>query len=260
MLNLGIEGRTAIVCGSSLGLGRACATSLARAGVSVVINGRDPDRLRQSAESIAREGRGPVSSVAADVTTREGQDRLFEACPEPDILITNAGGPPFRDFRQLDREAIIEGIRMNMVTPIELIQRAIDGMVERQFGRVVNITSVSVKMPVSGLELSSGARAGLTSFLAGVARDVAHANVTINNLLPGYFDTDRFRAGVSAWAKSQGQEEATVAAARAEQVPAKRIGKPEEFGDSCAFLCSASAGYITGQNLLLDGGLFPSAF
>ncbi len=255
-----IDGRKAIVCGSSLGLGRACAMSLARAGVSVLVNGRDPDRLQKAVEEITKDSGATINSVAADVTTHEGQERLFDACPNPDILVTNAGGPPFRDFRQLDRESILEGLKMNMVTPIELIQKAIDGMVKRGFGRIVNITSISVKMPVSGLDLSSGARAGLTSFLAGVARDVAHANVTINNLLPGYFNTDRFRAGVSAWAKNQGVDEKTVATARAEAVPAKRIGNPEEFGEACAFLCSASAGYITGQNLLIDGGLFPSAF
>ena len=261
MLDLGIAGKSAIICASSLGLGRACATSLARAGVHITINARDESRLEQAANEISAEVDGShVSYVAADVTTAEGQAKLFDACPEPDILITNAGGPPFKNFRELDHEALLDGVRMNMITPIELVQRAIGGMVDRKFGRIVNITSVSVKMPISGLDLSSGARAGLTAFLAGVARDVAASNVAINNLLPGYFDTARFRSGLSAWAQSQGVTEQSVRDARAREVPARRIGDPTEFGNACAFLCSTSAGYLVGQNVLLDGGLFPSAF
>lgn len=261
MLDLGIKGKHAIICGSSLGLGRACAISLARAGVCITINGRNEDQLKLTAAEIAGQVAGAqIKMVAADVTTEQGQAALLAACPEPDILITNAGGPPFKDFRQLDRSAMLEGVKMNMITPIELIQKVVDGMVARQFGRIVNITSVSVKMPISGLDLSSGARAGLTAFLAGVARDVAYANVAINNILPGYFDTARFRGGVTAWAKAQGMTESEVRQAREQQVPARRIGRPEEFGDACAFLCSASASYITGQNLVLDGGLLPSAF
>lgn len=259
-MDLGISGRKAIVCGSSRGLGRAIAGSLARAGCVVVMNGIDAGRLAEQAEALARETGAQVLPVAADVTTREGQDALFAACPEPDILITNAGGPPFKDFREIDREAMLKGVTANMVTPIELIQRSIDGMVERRFGRVVNITSVSVRMPVFGLDLSSGARAGLTAFLAGVSRSVAHANVTINNILPGYFDTDRYRAGIDATAKAQGKSHDAMHAERVATVPARRAGDPAEFGDAAAFLCSARAGYITGQNLLLDGGLFQSAF
>ncbi len=259
-MDLGIAGRTAIVCGSSRGLGRACATSLARAGCRVVVNGLDPQRLEASAAEIARATGAEVIPVAGDVTTREGQDRLFVACRSPDILITNAGGPPFKDFRELDREAILDGVTANMVTPIELIQRSVDGMVQREFGRIVNITSVTVRMPVLGLDLSSGARAGLTAFLAGVSRSVAHANVTINNLLPGFMDTDRFRQGIVANAAALGVTQAQMLGDREQQVPARRIGRPEEFGDACAFLCSAQAGYITGQNLLLDGGLFNAAF
>ncbi|MCP5155092.1 MAG: SDR family oxidoreductase [Ectothiorhodospiraceae bacterium] len=259
-MDLGINGRTAIVCGSSRGLGRACATSLARAGCTVVVNGIDPTRLAATADTIARETGARVIPVAGDVTTHEGQDRLLEACPAPDILITNAGGPPYRDFREIDRAAMLAGVTANMVTPIELIQRTVDGMAERGFGRIVNITSVSVKMPVLGLDLSSGARAGLTAFLAGVARSVAHANVTINNLLPGFIDTDRFRSGVTANAATLGISERDMRARREEQVPARRIGTPEEFGEACAFLCSAQAGYITGQNLLMDGGLHQAAF
>ena len=259
-MDLGISGRTAIVCGSSRGLGRACAISLARAGCTVIVNGIDPSRLQATASEIARISNAHIVPVAGDVTTREGQDRLLEACPAPDILVTNAGGPPFRDFRELDREAMLKGVTANMVTPIELIQRTVDGMVQREFGRIVNITSVSVKMPVLGLDLSSGARAGLTAFLAGVSRSVAHANVTINNILPGFIDTDRFQAGIEANAAALGKTGQQMRAEREQQVPAKRIGRPEEFGEACAFLCSAQAGYITGQNLLLDGGLHHSAF
>jgi 3-oxoacyl-[acyl-carrier protein] reductase len=259
-MDLGISGRKAIVCGSSRGLGRAIAGSLARAGCVVVMNGIDAARLEAQAEALRRETGAEVVPVAADVTTRAGQDALFAACPSPDILITNAGGPPFKDFREIDREAMLKGVTSNMITPIELIQRAIDGMVERRFGRVVNITSISVRMPVFGLDLSSGARAGLTAFLAGVARSVAHANVTINNILPGYFDTDRYRAGIDATAKAQGKTPDAMHAERVATVPARRAGDPAEFGDAAAFLCSSQAGYITGQNLLLDGGLFQSAF
>jgi 3-oxoacyl-[acyl-carrier protein] reductase len=259
-MDLGIAGRTAIVCGSSRGLGRASAEALARAGVTVVINGIDAERVTRVAGEIARATNGKTIPVAGDVTTREGQDRLFAAVPDPDILVTNAGGPPFKDFRQLDREAIMAGVTSNMITPIELIQRAIDGMVARRFGRIVNITSVSVKMPVSGLDLSSGARAGLTGFIAGVARSVAHADVTINNLLPGFIQTDRYRGGIEATAKMQGVSAADFEAQRIATIPAKRIGEPAEFGATCAFLCSRPAAYITGQNILVDGGLFNSSF
>jgi 3-oxoacyl-[acyl-carrier protein] reductase len=260
MLDLGIAGRRAIVCGSSRGLGRACATALARAGVEVVINGLDEARVAAAAEQIARETGARITPVAADVTTRDGQAKLLGVLPDPDILITNAGGPPFKDFRELSREDVLKGVTWNMVTPIELIQATIDGMVERRFGRVVNITSISVRMPVQGLDLSSGARAGLTAFLAGVARQVAHAGVTINNILPGFFNTDRYWAGVDATAKVQGKSREQFATEREATVPMRRIGDPAELGDACAFLCSARAGYITGQNLLLDGGLFNSAF
>ena len=260
MLDLGIAGRRAIVCGSSRGLGRACATSLARAGVEVVIIGIDQARVTEAAEAIRQETGAKVTAVAADVTTKEGQAVLLSVLPVPDILVTNAGGPPFKDFRELSRDDMLKGVTWNMVTPIELIQATIDPMVERGFGRIVNITSISVKMPFLGLDLSSGARAGLTSFLAGVARSIAHAGVTINNLMPGLFDTDRYRSGVAANARTIGVPVEEMAERRKDSVPAKRVGDPAEFGDACAFLCSARAGYITGQNLLLDGGLFNSAF
>ena len=260
MLDLGIEGRRAIVCASSRGLGRACATSLARAGAELVINGLDEARLAATAQAIRAETGAKVTAVAADVTTKDGQARLLAALPDPDILVTNAGGPPFKDFRELARDDLLKGVTWNMVTPIELIQATIDGMVERRFGRIVNITSISVRMPVQGLDLSSGARAGLTAFLAGVARQVAHAGVTINNILPGFFDTDRYWAGVEATARVQGKTREQFGTERAATVPMRRIGDPAELGDVCAFLCSARAGYITGQNFLLDGGLFNSAF
>ncbi len=198
--------------------------------------------------------------MVADVATAEGQAKLFAACPEPDILITNNAGPPFRDFRELDREKMIAGAIGNMVVPIELIQKAIDPMVKKKFGRIVNITSGSVKMPIVGLDLSSGARAGLTAFLAGVSRSVAQHNVTINFLLPGPFDTDRLRHNNEITAKKQGITVEQAAANRAASVPAKRLGNPDEFGAACAFLCSSHAGFITGQNLLMDGGIFPGAF
>lgn len=258
-MDLGIAGRTAIVCGSSQGLGRGCAEALAEAGVALVLNGRDPDRLARTAEEMRARFNLPIAAVAADVTTPEGQEALLAACPEgPDILVNNAAGPPFRPYTELDRDAMLRGVTSNMVAPIELVQRVVGPMAERGFGRIVNITSASVRMPLPGLDLSSGARAGLTAFLAGVAREVAGRGVTINHLLPGYFDTARLRAGFAKEAERDG--EAVVRARWAARVPARRFGAPEEFGRACAFLCSAHAGYITGQSLLLDGGLFPGTF
>jgi 3-oxoacyl-[acyl-carrier protein] reductase len=259
-MDLGIAGRKAIVCASSQGLGRGCAMALAQAGVSVVINGRDAALLEATAADIRAATGADVTPVLADVNTAEGQAALLAACPAPDILVNNNGGPPFRDFRQLDREAILAGVSMNMVVPIELIQRVLDGMTGRGFGRIVNITSLSVKMPVPGLDLSSGARAGLTAFVSGIARTVADRNVTINNLLPGYFDTKRMRGGITAASQRGGISETEAEEQLRTKVPAKRFGSPEEFGNACAFLCSAHAGYITGQSLLLDGGLYPAAF
>jgi len=259
-MDLGIRGRKAIVCASSQGLGRGCAQALAEAGVSLVINGRNRDALEACAQDLRGSSGADVIAVAADVSTREGQEALLRACPTPDILVNNNGGPPFRDFRELDREALLAGVATNMVTPIELIQRVIDGMVERRFGRIVNITSVSVKMPLAGLDLSSGARAGLTAFVSGIARSVADKNVTINNLLPGSFDTARLAAGFRAAARRSGRTEAEIAERSREGIPAKRFGTPREFGQTCAFLCSVHAGYITAQNILLDGGDFPGAF
>jgi 3-oxoacyl-[acyl-carrier protein] reductase len=259
-MDLGIRGRKAIVCGSSQGLGRGCALALAEAGATLVINGRRQAELEETAEEIRRATGVSVTPVAADIGTPEGQSALLAACPEPDILINNAGGPPFRDFRELDRASMIAGVSMNMIVPVELIQKVIGHMTAQRFGRIVNITSVTVKMPVAGLDLSSGARAGLTAFLAGVARSVADRNVTINNMMPGYFDTERLREGFAATAKRAGSSEDAVAGQWAASVPAKRFGTPEEFGKACAFLCSAHAGFITGQSLLMDGGMYQSAF
>lgn len=256
-MDLGIRGRYAIVCASSDGLGKACAIELAHAGCTVVINGRDAEKLETVAAEIRELTGAQVIPVAGDVSLAETQDALIGAVPQVDILVNNNGGPPYRDFRQIDRTAMLEGVTSNMVTPIELVQRVIDGMVERRFGRIVNITSGSVKMPLSGLDLSSGARLGLTGFLAGVARSVAHANVTINFLLPGSFDTHRLQSGQKRNAEQRGVDIEIIRDERRQSIPAKRFGEPEEFGAACAFLCSAQAGYITGQSLLIDGGAFP---
>jgi 3-oxoacyl-[acyl-carrier protein] reductase len=259
-MDLGIQGKKAVVCASSQGLGRACALALAEAGVSLVINGRDPAKLDLAAADIRQATGAEVTPVAADITTAQGQAAVLAACPEPDILVNNNAGPPFRDFRSLGRPDLLDGVLQNLVTPIELIQKVIDPMARRGFGRIVNLTSVGVKMPLAGLDLSSAARAGLTAFVAGVARQVADRNVTINNLLPGYFDTDRLRAGFAASAARTGSSAEEVAAEWQQSVPAKRFGRPAELGQVCAFLCSAQAGYITGQNILVDGGLFPGTF
>jgi 3-oxoacyl-[acyl-carrier protein] reductase len=256
-MDLGLQGRNAIVCASSQGLGRACAAELARAGCRVVINGRDAERLARVADEMAAETGAEIVPVAGDVSTPEGRAALLAAAPAPDILVNNNGGPPYRDFRDVDAEALLAGINANLAAPIALVQGVVDGMVERGFGRIVNITSGSVKMPISGLDLSSGARAGLTGFLAGVARSVAHANVTINFLLPGTFDTARLRSNTEAAAQRQGADPAEVAEQRRHGIPARRFGQADEFGAACAFLCSARAGYITGQSLLIDGGAFP---
>lgn len=259
-MDLGIKGRKAIVCASSRGLGFGCAMALAQAGCDVVLNGRDEKRLKEAADEIVKASGAKVIAVAADVATPDGQKALFAACAEPDILVNNNAGPPFRDFRELDRQKIIDGVTGNMIVAIELIQKCVDPMVKKKFGRIVNITSSSVKMPIPGLDLSSGARAGLTSFLAGVARTVAHSNVTINSIQPGAFATDRLKANMEMTSKKQNITVEQAMQARIATIPAKRFGTSEEFGQACAYLCSAQAGYITGQNLLIDGGMVPVAF
>ncbi len=258
-MDLGISGRKAIVCASSRGLGRACAQALAEEGVDVIINGLDSDRLARTAEEMSKTAIGTITPVAADVGTHDGQAALLDACPKPDILVNNNGGPPLKDFRDLDRDAILQGVVQNMVTPIELIQKVVGHMIDQNFGRIVNITSASVKMPIVGLDLSSGARAALTAFMAGPARKIAEHNVTVNGLLPGMFDTDRLKGSTSRMAELEGISEDEAAARRRQSIPAGRFGNPDEFGRACAFLCSRHAGYITGQNILLDGGLFNSA-
>jgi 3-oxoacyl-[acyl-carrier protein] reductase len=259
-MDLGIKGRKAIVCASSKGLGRACAFSLAREGCEVFINGRDVAALEATAGEIRAAAGAEVVVVAGDVGSAEGRRALLAACPAPDILVNNNGGPPPKPFKAIERQDILAGIEANMLTPIALIQAVLDGMVQRRFGRIVNITSVSVKMPLAGLDLSSGARAGLTAFVAGIARSVADKNVTINNLLPGSFDTARLSSGFRAAAKRSGLSEAEIAERSRKAIPARRFGTPAEFGHTCAFLCSEHASYLTGQNILLDGGDYPGAF
>ncbi|MBN9235966.1 MULTISPECIES: SDR family oxidoreductase [Phyllobacteriaceae] len=259
-MDLGIRGKKAIVCASSKGLGRGCAVALAEAGCDLVLNGRDAALLARTAADIRQRFGVDVIEVPGDVSKPDVQKALLAACPSSDILVNNNGGPPYRDFRELDREKILEGVTNNMVTPIELVKAVIDGMATRGFGRIVNITSLSVYMPIPGLDLSSGARAGLTSFLAGVARTVIDRNVTINSLLPGKLDTDRLRGPHEPGSVETPEAAAARKARLGADIPAKRLGTPEEFGQICAFLCSVHAGYLTGQNIPVDGGLYVSAF
>ncbi len=259
-MDLGLKNKRAIVCASSKGLGRACAMALAEAGCEVVINGRNAVALEAASTEIIAATGARVIAVAADVGTPEGRALLLAACSEPDILVNNNGGPPARDFRQLSLADMAAGVEANMLTPIALIQAVIDGMSARRFGRIINITSGTVKMPLPNLDLSSGARAGLTAFVAGVARQVAGHNVTINNILPGAFWTDRLKYISEQTALGRNVSVETVKADRVRTIPAGRLGEPKEFGDLCAFLASERAGYITGQNLSIDGGAFPGAF
>ncbi len=256
-MDLGIKGKSAIVCGASAGLGRGTATALAREGVTVFIAARDAKRLDDAAQAIASETGGTVRAIAADVTTDAGRDALLAACPDPDILINNAGGPPPGDFRNWTREDWIKAIDANMLSAIMLIKATIDGMIARRFGRIVNITSHMVKQPAGILGLSNGARSGLTGFVGGLARDVARHNVTLNNVLPGQFDTDRLRSNHARFAAQQKVDIEQFRERAKSQIPARRFGEPDEFGAMCAFLCSAQAGFVTGQNILLDGGQFP---
>ncbi|HEY8614550.1 MAG TPA: SDR family oxidoreductase [Roseomonas sp.] len=259
-MDLGVKGRTALVCASSKGLGRACAVALAKEGVAVTLVARGRDALEATAGEIRRASGVQVTAVAEDITTDEGRARVLAACPQPDILVTNAGGPPPGDFREWDRDAWIAALDANMLTPIALIRATVDHMIAQRFGRIVNITSAAVKAPYDHLGLSNGARSGLTGFVAGVARKTVRHNVTINNLLPGPFDTDRLRSTLEAQARVTGQSVESAIEAWRGGNPAGRFGDPEEFGQACAFLCSAGAGFITGQNLLLDGGAYPGTF
>jgi 3-oxoacyl-[acyl-carrier protein] reductase len=255
-VDLGIKGRRALVCAASKGLGYACAEALAREGVRVTITARTEGALAVAADRLRAETGADIAYAAGDITTEAGRAAALAACPEPDILVNNAGGPPPGDFREWAREDWIRALDANMLTPIALIQATVDGMCARGFGRVVNITSASVKSPIPTLGLSNGARAGLTGFVAGLARQVARQGVTINNLLPGPFLTDRLRGTTEAAARKAGRTVEEEIAERGRQNPAGRVGDPREFGAACAFLCSAQAGYVVGQNLLLDGGAF----
>lgn len=257
-MDLGIAGRTALVCAASKGLGRACALALAREGVNVVITARTPAPLEATAADIRAAAPGvTVTAIAGDITTPAGRAAALAAAPAPDILINNAGGPPPGDFRDWTRDDWIRALDANMLAPIELIRATVDGMIARGFGRIVNITSSAVKAPIDILGLSNGARSGLTGFVAGIARKTVRHGVTINNLLPGPFDTDRLRQTIATQAAQNGRTAEQQLAATAERNPAGRVGNPAEFGAACAFLCSAHAGFMTGQNILLDGGAFP---
>ncbi len=259
-MNLNLKGRKAIVCGASKGLGRACALALAEEGVDLVINARSPEALEKTAEEIRALTGVSVQAIAADITTEAGRAQVLKACSDPDILVTNAGGPPPGDFRDWDEKAWHDAVDANMLTPIFLMQAVVDGMLERGFGRIVNITSSAVKAPISILGLSNGARTGLTGFVAGLARETVARNVTINNLLPGSFETDRLTSTVESYAKKLGVTAEQVREQQINACPAKRFGDPAEFGAMCAFLCGDKAGFITGQNLLLDGGAYPGTF
>lgn len=259
-MDLGIKDKKALVCGASAGLGYACAQALVQDGVHVVIVARTEGPLHDAAQRLNAAGPGRADWVAADVTTAEGRARIFAAHPDFDIVVTNAGGPPPGDFRQWDPATWHRAIDANMLAPIELIKATVDGMMARGWGRIVNLTSSAVKSPVDGLGLSIGARSGLTGFVAGLARSTVAQGVTINNLLPGTFDTARLAGNFAAQAQREGRSVEQVREARLSKHPAHRFGHPDELGRTCAFLCSAHAGYINGQNILLDGGSFPGVF
>ncbi len=257
-MDTGLSGKRALVCAASKGLGRACAMALAREGVAVTITARTLETLERTAGEIRRETGAEVTIVAGDITTEGGRADALAACPDPDILVNNAGGPPPGDFREWGREEWVRALDANMLTPIFLIKAVVDGMIARRFGRIVNITSGSVKSPIPTLGMSNGARAGLTGFVGGLARQVARHNVTINNLLPGPFLTDRLRSNTASAAKASGRTVEEELKEMEKRWPAGRPGDPAEFGDACVFLCAASSGFVVGQNLLLDGGLFNS--
>ena len=256
-MDLGIAGKTALVCASSRGLGRGCAMALAREGAAVTIVSRTSEAIEATARDIRAATGASVTPVAADIATEEGQAKALGDCPDPDILVNNCGGPPPGDFRDWGRDDWIAALDANMLSAIFLIKATVDGMIARRFGRIVNITSGAVKAPIASLGLSNGARTGLTGFVAGIARQTVRHNVTVNNLLPGPFDTDRLRSNLEVAAEASGRPVDDVRAERMAANPAGRFGDAAEFGDACAFLCSAQASYITGQNLLIDGGGFP---
>jgi len=259
-MELGIRGKTALVCAASKGLGKGCAISLAREGVNLVITARGKEALEATAAELEKKYGVKITPVAGDITTPEGRAAALKACPSPDILVNNAGGPPPGDFRAWSREDWIKALDANMLAPIALMKAVIDGMIARRFGRIVNITSGAVKNPIPELGLSNGARTGLTGFVAGLSRQTVRHNVTINGLLPGPFDTDRLRGNLEFNAKKLGKTPGELAKIRMDANPAGRFGTIEEFGDACAYLCSAQAGFVTGQNFLMDGGAYPGTF
>ncbi|UGV28388.1 SDR family oxidoreductase [Rhodopseudomonas boonkerdii] len=257
-MDLGIKGRRALVCASSKGLGLGCAAALAAEGVHVTMTARGAEVLAAAAAAVRKANPGvEVVEVVGDITTPEGREAALKAAGQIDILVNNAGGPPPGDFRNWTRDDWIKAIDANMLTPIELIKATVDGMMARKFGRIVNITSAAVKAPIDVLGLSNGARSGLTGFVAGLSRKTVRNNVTINGLLPGPFNTDRIRGVAAGQAKNSGKSVEDILAQRASENPAGRFGEADEFGQACAWLCSAKAGFITGQNILLDGGAFP---
>jgi len=259
-MDLGIEGRTAIVCGASKGLGRACAEALAAEGVDLVLTARGAEALEATAAEIRARFKVKVTTAAGDITTQAGADGALAACPAPDILINNAGGPPVGDWRKFEREQWLAAAESNMVTAILLIRAVIDGMAERGFGRIINITSAMVKQPHPALSLSVAARLGLTGFVKAIAPGYVKSNVTLNNLLPEQFATDRLKSNIARLSDGSGKSLDELMAARAAASPAGRFGRVEEFGAVCAFYCSTHAGFLTGQNVLLDGGLYPGVF
>ena len=259
-MDLGLKGKKALVCAASKGLGKGCAMALAAEGVELVITARGKDALEATAAELRRTYGVKVTAVAGDITTPEGRQAALGPCPAPDILVNNAGGPPPGDFRAWTRDTWIKALDANMLTPIELIKATIDPMIERRFGRIVNITSSAVKAPIDILGLSNGARSGLTGFVAGLSRKTVAFNVTINNLLPGAMDTDRLKANIASMAENAKISLEESRKRRLAGMPAGRFGTIEEFGSVCAFLCSAQAGYITGQNWLVDGGAYPGTF
>ena len=259
-MDLKIAGRKAIICASSKGLGKACASALAAEGVDVWISARSAGPLQAAADEINAAGGGRATAVVADVTTDEGRDLLYAACPAPDILVNNAGGPAPGDFRNWTQKDWFDAVNANMYSAIDMIRRCLDGMIERRFGRIVNITSVAVKSPVPVLGLSNGARTGLTGFISGIAREPARYNVTINNLLPGYIATDRMWSVMEAGARQSGVDREQFQQNMFAKIGANRPGDPGEFGATCAFLCSQHAAYMTAQNVLIDGGLYQGTF
>ena len=260
-MDLGLNGKWALVCAASKGLGKGCATALLREGANVVITARGDSALQATAMELRALKSGEVRTVAGDITTPEGRAAALAACPQVDILINNAGGPPPGDFRDWDRDAWIKALDANMLTPIELMKATVDAMAARGYGRVVNITSGAVKAPIGVLGLSNGARSGLTGFVAGLARsDIAARGVTFNGLLPGAFDTERLRTTMRAGAQKARQDPDAAFKARAQAIPARRFGSADEFGAMCAFICSVHAAYLTGQNILLDGGAYPGTY